>query len=251
MSIHWQKTGRTAYLYIDRPQRRNSITLDMWRAIPEALDEIEGQDGIRLVIVQSAAPGLFSAGADIHELLEHRDNAGWKAENQAAISDAQHRLARFPIPTAAFVDGDCIGGGCAIALACDIRVASERARFGITPAKLGLVYPFHDMKLLADLVGPGQTKRLLFTGDIIDYHEAARIGLAELISNSPDELRSSIEAVSGSSNISMKQMMRSWLDGQTSENAATKSAFANAFSGEDFIEGTTAFTQKRKPDFRG
>jgi enoyl-CoA hydratase/carnithine racemase len=163
---------------------------------------------------------------------------------------AQHDLARFPLPTVAFVEGDAVGGGCGITLACDLRVATPAARFGITPAKLGLVYPLHDVKLLTDLVGPGQAKRMLFTGALIDAAEALRIGLVEAVADSPDGFVEAILAASRHSTKAIKQFVRRVLDGQAADDAETLAVFAAAFTGTDFAEGTSAFVAKRKPEFR-
>ncbi len=249
MTIRFERDGAIGSLLIDRAERRNAITLAMWQAIPALLDQIEGERGLRALVVRAAESGAFSVGADIREMLANKGDAVWLADNHAAISDAQHRLARCSIPTIAFVEGDCIGGGCAVALACDIRIATRTARLGITPAKLGLVYPFHDVKLLADLVGPGQAKRLLYTGELIDVEEAARIGLVEIIANSADGVVETIAANSSGSNRTMKRMLRRILDGQTEEDLATRDMFAAAFESDDFAEGTTAFVEKRKPKF--
>jgi len=250
MTIRLELVGQVATLLIDRADRRNSVTLEMWQSIPKLLRDAEAIEGLRVLTVRGAEGAPFSAGADIHEMIENRDDADWIAANQAAISNAQHQLARFEHPTIAFVDGDCIGGGCAIALACDIRVATPRARFGITPAKLGLVYPFHDIKLLIDLIGPGQAKRLLYTGDLIDVSEAQAIGLVEIVANAPDALEQNIANTSSNSHGAMKGLIRRLLDGQVSEDAETRRVFADAFDGDDFLEGTLAFAQKRAPKFQ-
>jgi enoyl-CoA hydratase/carnithine racemase len=238
-----------AHLSIDRAEKRNAMTQAMWEQVPALLAYIEADQSVRVVVLASAAAGIFCAGADIGELLANKDDADWRARNQTAINRAQHDLARLPIPTVAFVDGDCVGGGTGLAMACDIRVATARARFGITPAKLGLVYPLHDTKLLVDLVGPGQAKRLLFTGELIDAAEAQRIGLVEILAEEPYRLAAQIAAASPSSCSDMKAFVRRILDGQADDDAETLAIFAGAFTGVDFLEGTTAFIEKRKPEF--
>ncbi len=250
MTLRLEKQGAAAHLLIDRAAKRNAFDLGMWQALPQLLAEAAGDPQLRLLVLRAAGPGAFCAGADIAELLANKDDAQWRAANQSAINAAQFELARFALPTIAFVDGDCVGGGCGLALACDLRVASPRARFGITPAKLGLVYPLHDVKLLTDLVGPGQARRLLYTGALIDADEALRIGLVEVLGDDVDQFAEPVLAASPHSTREIKRFVRRVLDGQTEDDAATLAVFAAAFTGPDFIEGTSAFTQKRKPEFR-
>lgn len=249
MTLHLVTDGPIARLRIDRADKRNAFTQAMWANLPDLLDQALGMTDIRLLVLESATPGLFCAGADIAELLARKDDADWRAANQAAINATQYQLARFPLPTIAFIDGDCVGGGCGLALACDIRVATPRARLGITPAKLGLVYPLHDVKLLTDLVGPGQARRMLFTGDLLDAGEAHRIGLVELLAESPDALVATMLANAPGSIRALKGFVRRVLDGRETEDAESAAVFAEAFLGPEFAEGSAAFVARRKPRF--
>lgn len=249
MTLRLAIDGPVARLIIDRAAKRNAFNQAMWDQLPGLLERAAADPAVRVLLLQSAEPGVFCAGADIGELLANKDDAAWRAANQAAINRAQHDLARFPKPAIAFVDGDCVGGGCGLALACDIRIATGRARFGITPANLGLVYPLHDTKLLVDLVGPGQAKRMLFSAQLISAEEALRIGLFEEIGDSADPLAHMIAAKSAHSTAATKAFIRRILDGQANDDSATLAEFAGAFTGPDFLEGTTAFVEKRKPKF--
>lgn len=251
MSLRLELDGPTARLLVDRPDKRGAFTLAMWRQLPQLLEEAAALPDLRLLVVQSAQPGgAFCAGADIAELLANKDDAGWLAANQAAINRAQHDLTRFPLPTIAYVEGDAVGGGCGLALACDLRIATTAARFGITPARLGLVYPLHDVKLLVDLVGPGQARRLLYSGQLLDAGEAHRIGLVEMLAGGPSCIQEAIISASRHSTRALKGFVRRVQDGQGADDAETLAIFADAFSGADFAEGTAAFTEKRAPRFR-
>lgn len=249
MSIRFEHAGPIGTIWIDRAQSRNALSLAMWQTIPQLLEQAVAVPGLRVLTLRSANGETFSAGADIREMVEQSGDPEWIAVNEDAIFAAQYRLARCPLPTIAFVQGDCIGGGCGLALACDVRVATPDARFGITPARLGLVYPFHDIKLLTDLVGPGQARRLLYTGMLIDALEARDIGLVEIIASAPDALQRQIADASPRSVAAMKSLFRLAVDGQTQDDAATRDAFTAAFESADFAEGARAFVEKRKPDF--
>ncbi len=249
MSLSLSFDGPLARLRIDRADKRNAFTQAMWEALPSLVAKAMTDSQVRVLILESATPGMFCAGADIGELLDHSGDPLWRAANQAAINTAQHELTRAPKPTIAFVDGDCIGGGCGLAIACDLRVASPRARFGITPAKLGLVYPLHDTKLLVDLVGPAQAKRILLTGQLIGAEDARRIGLIDEIDDAPDLLAQAIAAASPHSTRAAKAMIRRVLDGQTDDDDETRAIFAKAFELPDFNEGVRAFLEKRPPRF--
>lgn len=249
MTLRLDYQNPVARLLIDRPDKRNAFNQVMWEMLPVLLAEAVANPATRVIILQSATPGLFCAGADIGEMLHNADDANWRAANQAAIERTQHELTRADRPVIGFIDGDCIGGGCGLALACDLRIATPRARFGITPAKLGIAYPLHDTKLLVDLVGPAQAKRLLFTGALIGAEEALRIGLIDMIAEEPDALADTIASVSAHSVREAKRAVRRILDGQADEDEQSRAVFAQAFTLPDFREGAAAFVEKRKPDF--
>ncbi|MEO0441927.1 MAG: enoyl-CoA hydratase-related protein, partial [Pseudomonadota bacterium] len=195
----------------------------------------------------------FSAGADISEFATGSTDPEWRARNQAAIGRVQHELAQAPKPTLAIIDGDCVGGGCGIALACDMRVAGPKARFGITPSKLGLVYPLHDTKLLVDLVGPSQAKRILFTGQLLSAQQALDIGLITILADDPyaeaEAVAATMASVSSHSQTMSKSIIKRILDGQADDDAETSALFDAAFESDDFKEGVSAFMEKRKPEF--
>jgi enoyl-CoA hydratase/carnithine racemase len=245
--------GSVARIRLDRPARRNALDQAMWESIPPLVYQASATPAIRLILFGSATPGHFCAGADIAEFAERSADAVWRARNQAAIRAAQLALTRAPVPVVALVDGDCVGGGCGLALAADLRIASPRARFGITPARLGLVYPLHDTRLLVDLVGPGQARRLLYTGRLIPSEEARRIGLVEDLADDVEQAAQALVAemlgASAYTQRATRAVVRRILEGQTDDDAASTALFADAFTGPDFAEGVSAFLGKRQPRF--
>ncbi|MGQ5701923.1 enoyl-CoA hydratase/isomerase family protein [Sandaracinobacteroides sp. A072] len=255
MSLRLEHKGAAAHLLIDRAQARNAFSQAMWDAFPDLLADAMADPSVRVLVLRAADPGgAFCAGADIKEFASGARDPVWRAANQASINRVQHELARAAKPTIALVEGDCIGGGCGLALACDFRISGPAARFGITPAKLGLVYPLHDTKLLVDLVGPSQAKRILFTGALIPAEEALRIGLITELAEDPhataDQLVADLSAVSGHSQRMSKAMVRRVLDGQAHDDDETRALFSAAFDGADFSEGVSAFIEKRKAIFQ-
>lgn len=253
MHLRLEQDGPVARLLIDRPDRRNAMTQAMWEQLPHLVGQAMADDAVRVLILASATPGLFCAGADIHEFATCSADPDWRIANQAAIRASQYALAHAEKPVIAAIDGDCVGGGCGLAIACDLRIASPAARLGITPAKLGIVYSLFDTKLLVDLVGPARAKRILFTGALHSADEALAIGLIEEIAPDPlaaaDTLARTIAANARHSVRASKAIVRRILDGQADDDATTLALFRDAFTLPDFAEGVAAFRAKRRPDF--
>ncbi len=253
MTLRLEQDGAVARLLIDRPDRRNAMTQAMWEALPVLVGQAMADDAVRVLILASATPGLFCAGADINEFAACSAQADWRVANQAAIRASQYALAHAPKPVIAAIDGDCVGGGCGLAIACDLRIAAPGARLGITPAKLGIVYSLFDSKLLVDLVGPARAKRILYTGALHGADEALSIGLIEEIAPDPlaaaYTLARTIAANAQHSVRSSKAIVRRILEGQADDDATTLALFRDAFTLPDFAEGVAAFRAKRRPDF--
>ncbi|MBO1419623.1 enoyl-CoA hydratase/isomerase family protein, partial [Streptomyces sp. FH025] len=149
-------------------------------ALPEVLRRLAEQEGVRALLLTGAG-NTFSAGADITELAEVYGDPQRADAYHAINVAAEEALAAFPHPTLAVVHGACVGGGCQLAVACDLRFVAEDARLGITPAKLGVVYPAVPTLRLARLVGPARAKYLLFSGELVSGRDALPLGLAERV----------------------------------------------------------------------
>lgn len=161
-----------ATLTIRNPSKRNAMTPEMWRRVPTLLERLAADPEVG-VLVLTGEGDTFCAGADIGS-LRARDE-----DSRGLAVAAEEALAAFPRPTLAAVRGHCVGGGCQLAVACDLRFAAEGARFGITPARLGIVYAASSTRRLVSLVGPATAKYLLFSGELIDTERALRTGLVD------------------------------------------------------------------------
>lgn len=190
--IDLQIDDAVARLTLNRPEVRNALAVRHWQALADALLQVAASAAQVLVI--SGAGGVFSAGADLTEFETFLDDPAARTAFRQAMRGAMDEVAALPIATIAWIDGPCFGAAVALAMACDIRLASPIARFAITPAKIGIGYPQEDVARLVALVGPGWAARLLFTGTAIEAATAERIGLVEGIAESAEALIDEIAA---------------------------------------------------------
>ncbi|GGE75771.1 enoyl-CoA hydratase/isomerase family protein [Sphingomonas prati] len=171
--------GAVASVTLDRPAARNAVPVAVWDTLADAVRHAAGRAAV--VLLRSAVPGVFCAGADLTEFPPMMADAALPPVFRAAMARATDAIAQAAVPVIAVIDGGCFGAGVALALACDMRIAGAGASFAVPPARLGIGYPQGDIDRLRTLVGPGQAARLLLTGDRIDAAEAARIGLVEIV----------------------------------------------------------------------
>ncbi|NQV80632.1 MAG: enoyl-CoA hydratase/isomerase family protein, partial [Alphaproteobacteria bacterium] len=210
-AIYLEKDGPIGWLVLNQPDKRNALSQAMWDAIPALLDQAADDKAIRVVVVRGVDHKAFAAGADISEFEKvHATPDSSKAYNRI-VQRAERRLSRFAKPTIAMIQGPCVGGGCGVAVACDLRFADDTARFGIPPAKLGLVYSLHDTKLVVDKIGPARAMDMLYTGRLVDAPEALRIGLIDRLLSPAAieaETRSYCEMIAQSSQFSVRATKR-------------------------------------------
>jgi enoyl-CoA hydratase/carnithine racemase len=240
-----------AWLTISRPSRRNAMSLEMWRDLPRLCSDIEARNDVRAVIVEGAG-GHFCAGADISEFDSIFATVEGARQYLGAIESGLTALSRLDRPSLARIEGSAFGGGLALALACDFRVAADLATFSIPPAKLGLLYGPVETQLLVEAVGPAAAKDLLFSSRVLDAKEAATLGLVNrcvATKDLADSARAQAFAwtkLSQSSIRGAKKAVRAALDADTQ---TLRALVESAALGEDFREGRTAFREKRPPRF--
>ncbi|MFN0116481.1 MAG: enoyl-CoA hydratase-related protein [Paracoccaceae bacterium] len=247
--------GRIARIAINAPERKNALTAAMWAALPGICARISADEGIRVVVLAASGGRAFSAGADIGEFAEVYATPEAAARYNAAVRAAQAALRSLDRPVIAEVGGACVGGGCGLALSCDLRFAGASARFGITPARLGIAYSWDDTAALVEKVGPGRAKDLLFSARLIGADEALRIGLVERVT--PDaELSAAVLAYAGelaelspASIRAAKAIVNRIAETDPQGREAVRAIWEAGFSGEDFREGRAAFLEARAPKF--
>jgi enoyl-CoA hydratase/carnithine racemase len=241
---------RIATLTIDRPQRRNAMSYEMWSAVPDLMSRVAAS-GVRVLVVRGTEH--FSAGADISEFATLRNGPDGARRYSETVHAGERAIVDVPVPTIAAINGYCIGGGCEIALACDVRIASSDARFGITPAKLGIVYNFTSTRQLVAAVGPSWAKQILFGGDLIDAATASRIGLVNEVHADADarvaELAGTIASRAPVSVRGAKEIVNRIAAGQDDEDEGVRELYEAAVMSDAYAEGVAAFLAKRTPRF--
>lgn len=253
-SIRLLRVDAVATLLIDRPARRNAMDRAMWRALPALVATAVVDRGVAVLCVAGAG-GHFCGGADIGEFADCYATPEATAATNAAIREAVEALAACPKPTVALVQGACVGGGVALALACDLRLAADDARFAVTPVKLGLIYSHADTQRLVRAIGAGRAKELLFSARVVVAEEALRIGLIDRLSPKAAfvaESDSYLRSLAGASRPALrgvKAMVKAIEDGAVRETDALAGLFEDPFGGADFAEGYAAFLAKRLPRF--
>lgn len=242
-----------AVLTIDRPAKRNALTAGMWRDLPAVLAGPAADPAVRVLVVTGAGSS-FCAGADIADLLGGPDAEDPMAALRRDNLAAQAALREFPKPTIAMVRGHCIGGGVELATCCDLRFADDTGVFGVTPAKVGIVYTPESTKALVDLVGPALTRYLLFSGELVDAATALRTGLVDRLLP-PEELEPEVRRFAGVltarsalTQRSTKEVVAAVLAGGDGRPEAAR-WYRETIAAGELAEGVAAFGERRPPAF--
>ena len=253
-----RKQGHVGHMIFNNPERRNAVSLEMWDAAAEILDDFVKDAAIRVVVLSGAGGKAFVSGADISKFESERSNEQAIARYNAAVERANTAIYNFPKPTIAMIQGYCIGGGLGLAVCCDLRIASADSRFAVPAAKLGLGYGFPGIKRLSDLVGPAFTKEIFYTARQFDAAEAQTMGLVNRVLPSA-ELETFVTGYADAigANAPLTVAAVKFIVNETTRDESKRdpdrcaAMVKRCFDSKDYVEGRRAFMEKRKPAFTG
>ncbi len=251
-----EKKDNIGILTINRPDKLNAISNELTAELKSFLDEVEKDEGLRALIITGAGDKAFVAGADITELVERDARLGRKVSQER--QDIFSRIENLPIPVIGAINGYALGGGLELALACNIRLASDKAQFGAPEVKLGIIPGDGGTQRLPRLVGLGRAMEMILTGDFIDAEEAYRIGLVNKV-YLPEELMG--KAIKLAQRIASRPPLAVRF-AKEAVNRSQEGSPASGFTLESYLhalscttedkkEGVKAFLEKRKGTFKG
>ena len=246
--------GGVATVTLNRPDKRNAMNMALLAALRARFDELDQNPEVRVVVVRGSGPA-FCSGMDLKEMEERR---GVPGDPDSGVIEVLQRVERSRHPTIAMVHGDAIAGGCELALHCDLRVASEVARFGMPLARIGLVVPFALGQKLVEVIGPAHTRHLLFTGQPIDAKRALEIGMVHQVVGAAELEAATYQLAQGIARNAplalagiKATILRSVSLREGIAHADLDEASARARQSADASEGRRAMLEKRRPVFRG
>ncbi len=254
-NVSFDINGSVAIVSLQRPEARNALTWEMYDAVVEACDKAEANPGVRVLIIRGSG-GAFAAGTDIQQFKDFADGqAGIDYERRLdAVID---RIERVSIATIAEVDGVAAGGGCAIAMACDLRICSDRARFGVPVSRtLGNCLSMANTARMVDLIGPALTRELLLTGRLVDANEALAGGLATVVVPASDvqqetaKVAAELSTRARSTIAATKAMMIRLRDHRRPPAGLADDIISACYGSEEFREDVRAFLGGRRPEWK-
>jgi enoyl-CoA hydratase/carnithine racemase len=246
-----------ATVEVHRPAKHNAISFAMWQAFGRLMPVLAADDAVDVVVMRGTPGGPFSAGADIAEFSTLRSDPEGAERYGEAVEAGEQAIVSFPKPTVALVEGFAIGGGTQLAVACDLRVCGASSRFGVTPAKLGIVYALPSTARLVETVGSAWARWILLTGELLDADTALRIGLVhEVVPDSEVESRaySVARTLASRAQVSLrggKALIDRAVAGDVDEDEQVLALYHQSWTSAEYAEGVSAFLAKRPPDFRG
>lgn len=255
-SVLVEQKGRVAWVTINRPEVHNALDSRTIHALEVGLRTVGKDPEVRCVVLRGAGEKVFVSGGDVREFREKLSTAEGAREYDIEVERMQAVIREMPKPVIAQIQGHAIGAGCVLAVCCDFRIASTKAKFGIPIAKFGFMLSVIDTVRLAELVGLAQARQLLMTGVVIDATVALKIGLVDQLVE-PDALAEAAEALAitlaANAPLSIKAT-KQILETHYSRRLAIEDGdrwYKELYTSRDLQEGLDAFFAKRKPDFKG
>lgn len=245
-----------ATIELTRPDKANAISLVMWQAFARIVPVLDAADDVDVIIVKGTDGGPFSAGADIAEFQTLRSDAEGARLYGEAVEAGEGALIACATPTIAAIQGFAIGGGTQIAVACDLRVCGEDSRFGVTPARLGIVYALPSTARLVQEVGPAWARWILLTGELLSSEQALRIGLVHEVLPAGSVMPRARElagVLASRARVSLrggKAMVSRVVAGRLETDDDVRALYEESLASAEYAEGVAAFLGKRPADFR-
>jgi enoyl-CoA hydratase/carnithine racemase len=246
------------WIVFNQPERHNALSLEMWQGLADILAHYADNPAVRVAIMRGAGGKAFVSGADISEFDSQRASARQKEDYGRVAGEANRWLARFDKPLLACIEGFCIGGGLATALAADVRFATPDSRFGIPAARLGLGYEYEGLAKLARVVGPARARDIMFSARFFEAAEAREMGLVNFvvprdgIETAVTDYAARIAANAPLTVRAAKAAVNAWERGGRDDELARVRGMVDAcFDSDDYREGRRAFREKRHPRFEG
>jgi len=253
-----KKAGGIGYLTFNNPERHNAVSLEMWDNVEAIMQGFADDDDIRVIVITGAGGKAFVSGADISKFDSERGSREAVLHYNERVKQVYNFIAAVPRPTIAMINGYCIGGGIALALCCDLRFCSEKSKFGLPAAKLGLGYPYYGLKRLVAAVGAGTACDITFTGRILSSKEASDTGIVQKVLAEEDLEQFVVDyakTIAANAPLTVKAMKfiiaQIGLDERDRDLEKCQQMVDEAFASQDYIECRTAFLEKRPPQFKG
>ncbi|QCI64215.1 enoyl-CoA hydratase [Phreatobacter stygius] len=257
-SIQYEAAGGIARLTIDQQAKMNAMTFDMWSSVPALIKRAEDDRSVRVIVLQGAGDKAFCAGADISQFGARRTGEDAVKAYDKAVAAGMAAVHDAAKPTVAVIRGICFGGGCALALTCDLRFATADSRFRVPAARLGLGYGFSNMRMMVNKLGIGPVADIMISARILDAADGQRLGVINR-AWSREAFQAEVEAylgtVAANAPLTLAAIKRSLIELSRPEAkqdpAAVDALIAKCFDSTDYKEGQKAFLEKRLPNFIG